>query len=99
MNYRFSPEARVDLLAAADFYETQRSGLGAEFCVAVGLALARVLDAPRRWPEMEPGIRSYRLDRFPYAIIYRIESAQMIGIVAVFDLRSRPGSWRRDRKI
>ncbi|MGD0769901.1 MAG: type II toxin-antitoxin system RelE/ParE family toxin [Tepidisphaeraceae bacterium] len=98
MNYRFSPEARIDLLAAADFYETRRAGLGAEFGVDVGLALARVLEAPRRWPEMEPGIRRFRLDRFPYAIIYRISSAQMVDIIAIFDLRRRPGSWRRDRE-
>ncbi len=63
MNYRFSPEARVDLLAAADFYEGQRAGLGAEFSVDVGIAVARVLEAPQRWPEMELGIRRFRLDR------------------------------------
>jgi len=50
MNYRFSPETRIDLLAAADFYEMQRPGLGAECAVDVGLALARVLQAPRRGP-------------------------------------------------
>jgi plasmid stabilization system protein ParE len=97
MNYRFLPEARIDLLAAADFYEMQRMGLGMEFGVDVGLALARVLEAPRRWPEMEPGIRRFRLDRFPYALIYRIPSAQTVDIIAIFDLRRRPGSWRRDR--
>jgi plasmid stabilization system protein ParE len=96
MNYRFSPEARIDLLAAADFYETRRAGLGTEFGVDVGLALARVLEAPRRWPEIEPGIRRYRLDRFPYAMIYRTASTQTLDIIAIFDLRRRPGSWRRD---
>ncbi|MGA2230799.1 MAG: type II toxin-antitoxin system RelE/ParE family toxin [Tepidisphaeraceae bacterium] len=94
MNYRFSPEARVDLLAAADFYETQQAGLGTEFAVDVGLGLARLLEAPRRWPEIELGIRRYRLDRFPYGLIYRIASARMVEIIAVFDLRRRPGSWR-----
>jgi plasmid stabilization system protein ParE len=97
MNYRFSPEARVDLLAAAEFYETQQTGLGTGFAVDVGLGLARLLEAPPRWPELEPGIRRYRLDRFPYGLIYRIPSARMVEIVAVFDLRRRPGSWRRDR--
>jgi plasmid stabilization system protein ParE len=97
MDYRFSPEARVDLLAAADFYETQQPGLGTEFAVDVGLGLARLLEAPGRWPELEPGIRRYRLDRFPYGLIYRITSARMVEIIAVFDLRRRPGSWRRGR--
>jgi plasmid stabilization system protein ParE len=97
MNYRFSPEARLDLLAAAEFYELQRPGLGAEFAVDVGLAIAQVLDAPRRWPELEPGIRRYRLDRFPYAVIYRTSFPQWTEIIAVFDLRRRPGSWRDTR--
>ena len=60
MNYRFSPDAWVDLIAASEFYETQRAGLGWEFAIEVGLALSRVLEAPNRWPEMEPGVRSYR---------------------------------------
>jgi plasmid stabilization system protein ParE len=97
MNYRFSPEARVDLLAAADFYDMQRPGLGAEFAVDVGLGLARVLETPQRWPEMEPGIRRYRLDRFPYALIYRIATSQTLDIIAAFDLRRKPGTWRSDR--
>ena len=96
MNYRFSPEAREDLLSAAEFYEAQRSALGAEFAVDVGLALAHVLEAPRRWPEIEPEIRRFRLDRFPYALIYRIQTPQTVEIIAVFDLRRRPGSWRRN---
>jgi plasmid stabilization system protein ParE len=97
MNYRFSPEARIDLLAAGDYYESQRTGLGAEFSVDMGLALARVLEAPGRWPELEPGVRRFRMRRFPYAIIYRIVSAQMVDIIAVFHLRRRPGSWRKNR--
>jgi hypothetical protein len=65
MNYRFSLEARIDLLAGAECYETQQTGLGTEFAVGAGLGSARLLEAPRRWPESEPGIRRYRLDRFP----------------------------------
>ena len=95
MNYRFSPKARIDLLDAADFYEAQRLGLGIEFGVSVGLAVAHVLEAPRRWPEIEPGIRRFRLDRFPYALIYRVLPPQTVEIIAVFDLRREPGSWRR----
>jgi plasmid stabilization system protein ParE len=95
VNHRLSPDARVDLLAASDFYDTQRPGLGSEFVIDVGLALARVLEAPRRWPELETGVRRYRLNRFPYAIIYRLLNSQTVEIIAVFDLRRRPGTWRR----
>ncbi|MEA2710808.1 MAG: hypothetical protein QOF78_3409 [Phycisphaerales bacterium] len=95
MIYRFTPDARLDLIAAAQFYDDQNEGLGAEFAVDVGLAIARVLDAPNTWPEIEAGIRKYRLDRFPYARIYRVERGQVVVIISVFDLRRFPGSWRR----
>lgn len=99
MNYRFAPEARLDLMAAAEFYETRHPGLGTEFAVDIGIALTRVLDAPQRWPEIEPGIRRYRLERFPYALIYRVTAVNLLDIIAVFDLRREPGSWRRSRKL
>ena len=94
MNYHLTPEAKLDLYDAADFYESQRQGLGTEFAVEVGLGIARILDAPGRWPEEEPGIRKYRLNRFPYGIFYRITSSRDVTILAVFDLRRRPGAWQ-----
>ena len=93
MRYDFTPEARQDLREAADFYESRRDGLGSEFAVEVGVGIARILDDPARWPEVERGIRKYRLDRFPYGIFYRAAGAQDVEIIAVFDLRRRPGSW------
>jgi hypothetical protein len=96
MTYRFFPEARAELTAAADYYRSRQEGLGAEFAVDVGLGIARILDAPRRWPELEPGIRKYNLDRFPFGLIYRIARGQRIEIISVFDLRRHPGSWKRN---
>jgi len=95
MTYIFSADARVDLLAAADFYDSQRPGLGAEFASEFESALARLRESPQRWPEIEPGIRRYRVDRFPYAIIYRMLPSDTLEIIAVFHLRRRPGTWRR----
>jgi hypothetical protein len=96
VKYRFSPNARVDLLAAAQYYDSRRDGLGAEFAVDVGLAIAQILEAPKRWAEIEPGVRKFSLDRFPFALIYRTPRRGMIDIVAVFDLRREPGSWRTE---
>jgi toxin ParE1/3/4 len=96
MNYRFSLDARDDLRDAVDFYESQREGLGAEFAVEVGIGIAKVLEAPERWPLVEPGTRKYRIDRFPFGIFYRVPDHRTIEIVAIFDLRRKPGSWRRN---
>src|SRR5690349_3935072 len=98
MNYRFTPDARDDLHEAVEFYELQRQGLGGEFAVELGIGIARVLDAPNRWPEVEPGIRKYRIDRFPYGIFYQTPDRATVQIVAVFDLRRRPGTWQRKHR-
>jgi len=95
MNYRFTPDPRDDLADAVDFYESRRQGLGAEFALDVGVGLAQVLDAPKRWPEVEPGIRKYRIDRFPFGISYRLPHPRIVEVIAVFDLRREPGTWRR----
>jgi len=96
MNYRFTPDAKDDLGGAVDFYESQRHGLGAEFAVEIGMGIARVLEAPTRWPEVEPGTRKYRVDRFPFGIFYRVPTGAVVEIIAIFDLRRKPGTWRRD---
>lgn len=90
-----TPEAKDDLYAAGAFYESQRAGLGYEFAVEVGRALSTIAEAPHRWPEIEPGVRKFRLARFPYAILYEASSSKRVTVVAVFDLRRQPGSWKR----
>ena len=96
MRHRFTANGQFDLRDAVQFYNDQRPGLGYEFAVEIGLGLAKILEAPHSWLEVEPGIRRYRLDRFPYGIFYRVLQPQLIEIISVFDLRAQPGSWRRD---
>jgi hypothetical protein len=95
MRYRFTLKARLDLYDAARFYDDQRPGLGVEFGVEAGLAINKILESPQSWPEVEPGVYRYRLDRFPYGIYYRVIDQGNVEIEAVFDLRSEPGSWRK----
>jgi hypothetical protein len=97
MNYRFTVAARIDLVEGAQFYDTQRDGLGTEFLVEVGVGVSKILDAPKRRSQIEPGVHKYNLRRFPYGVIYRILDPQFIEVVAVFDLRRRPGGWKDPR--
>jgi plasmid stabilization system protein ParE len=94
MNYRLSDTAKADLRDAFEFYELQRGGLGAEFLIDVGIGIARIVEAPRRWPEMSPGVRKYRIDRFPFGIFYQhAPQAKHIDIIGVIDLRRDPMVW------
>lgn len=91
MKYAFRPRALADLDDASDFYEARRSGLGTEFLIEVGIAIGRILEAPERWPQAQPSVYKYRLDRFPYAVFYRFsDTSRSVDIIAVLDLRRDP---------
>lgn len=94
MKHRYHVLAGRELLAATAFYEGQREGLGADFLDEIDKGIEVILQAPDRWPEMEPGLRKYRINRFPYALLYHRREADLIEILVVLDLRRDPGYWR-----
>ncbi|MBM3860536.1 MAG: type II toxin-antitoxin system RelE/ParE family toxin [Verrucomicrobia bacterium] len=89
----FHPAADAELIAAAEFYESQANGLGRDFLDETSHALSRIGDFPQAWPVMEADIRRCLLKRFPYAIFYRL-TVEHIRILAIADLRREPGYWR-----
>ena len=94
MTYRYNGLAEIELYEAAHFYENRAAGLGSEFLDEVDRGIATILQSPTRWPDEGGGIRRCRLHRFPYALFYRTTSPDEIEIVAVANLRRRPGYWR-----
>jgi hypothetical protein len=62
--YRIHDEAALDLRLAARWYNDRRRGLGAELVLAVDAAIAKIIEAPGRWP-LFAGVRRYILRRFP----------------------------------
>ena len=75
------PQALSDIKAAA-WYETQHSGLGAEFVWEVDSAVKRVQDNPRFFTEVYRGVRRVLAKKFPYAIYYLLNEEE-IRILAV----------------
>ena len=92
----FHPEAEVEFLAAAGFYEAQRRGLGLEFIAEVRRAAHTLQQHPELGHRFSRRLRRLLVQRFPYGLLYRIE-AEEIFIVAVAHLSRRPGYWRRRR--
>lgn len=70
------PEAEADLLAARDWYEWQRSGLGEEFADAVETMLARIEAMPELYAIALQAVRRGRLRDFLTSSI--IEFSQII---------------------
>ena len=63
--------AELDLVAAEDWYESQRDGLGGEFREEVAAVISRIADNPLAYPERYRGARRARVRRFPYVLWYR----------------------------
>ena len=72
------PRAEADLLAAKQWYEGRREGLGVELVRAVRRAVLLLRDHPERYPIYYRGFRRVLLRRFPYKVFYRIEGDRVI---------------------
>ena len=94
MRVKFHPEARQDLREGKAFYR-QRSPLAAvAFANEVDTAVARVAEAPLRYPEGELGTRSFSFPwRFPYTLIYTLRDSRVV-VVAFAHHSREPGYWR-----
>ena len=92
---RVRPEAEEELLAAAEWYEARKPGLGAELVAAVDEALERILEAPLASPVWRPGIphRFCTVRRFPYLIFFVVDEVA-IEVVAIAHGKRAPGFWR-----
>lgn len=93
MKWGFHPEARVEYLEAAAFYEKSRRGVGAEFSREIESAIGRIIEAPERWRITKQDVRHYLAHKFPYAIFYTIEQ-DFILIIAVAHGSREPGYWQ-----
>jgi plasmid stabilization system protein ParE len=94
MNLIIEAGAQQDYYDAEDYYETVRAGYGLKFRNEFESALERIQSHPHAWRVIEDGYRCCRINRFPYGIIYSLEN-ETLYVLAIFDLRRMPGSWRR----
>lgn len=92
MHIIFSPEARFEFEEAERYYNRLAAYLGKEFRSEVRSALPRL----QRWPlsfAMESDeIRRLLLSRFPYKLLYSIESDH-IYVIAVAHQHREPNYW------
>ena len=94
MKWRVETAAQAELEEAAAWYETQRTGLSAEFLDEFDKGIRLISEHPKAWKPVGRRVRQYRLNRFPYGIIYQLREDEIF-VVAVAHLHRRPGYWRR----
>jgi toxin ParE1/3/4 len=86
-------EAALESEAALDWY-LERSLLAAsKFDEALSRAVDMIVEAPHRWPVGGHGTRRFILQRFPFAIVYRLPAA--IQVLAIAHARRKPGYWKQ----
>jgi plasmid stabilization system protein ParE len=92
---RVSEPASVELGEAVRWYEDRRVGLGAEFFDAISTTLLFLsMNATAGAILSGDGLtRRALIKRFPYQVVYRIRSSEIV-IVAVAHLKRRPGYWK-----
>jgi len=93
MRFYFHEDAETELDNAVGYYEECQEGLGLEFAQEVYAAIVRVVQFPEAWSPMSKNTRRCLVNRFPFGVIYRVKSSY-IEVVAIADLRRRPGYWR-----
>jgi plasmid stabilization system protein ParE len=92
MRVVFAPEARDEFVDAERYYEEQLPGLGARFRGEVRVALRRARAWPLSCPIERGDIRRLILTRFPYKLLYSIESEHLY-VLAVAHQHRQPNYW------
>jgi plasmid stabilization system protein ParE len=92
---RFRPAAARELAAEIRYYEKHYGGRGKRFLEAVQRVLSVIAESPLSFPVLlEPDIRSAKVVRFPYRVVYVVIEGD-IDVVAVAHAKRRPDYWRR----
>lgn len=93
MSFSFHPDAEDEFIEAIDFYEDREAGLGFAFSLEIHTAIQNIVAHPGAWPVMEDDVRRCLMSRFPYAVLYVIEHAEIL-ILAIMHQKRRPGYWK-----
>jgi len=65
-----------------------------DFAIEVAKALDKIQDNPERFARISLKLRACSVTRFPYQVIFRLDSDR-IYVIAVTHAKRRPNYWRR----
>ncbi len=92
MKVSFLKPAQVEVDDAAAWYGSQSANLVIPFLDNPDMAVRRIVTYPFSHIEVEQGLRRCLFSRFPYGIIYGIDTDTII-VVAVAHLHREPRYW------
>ncbi|HET8860476.1 type II toxin-antitoxin system RelE/ParE family toxin [Marivirga sp.] len=86
------PDAELDILKSAQWYEEKQESLGVRFLNEVEQKLRLVTQYPLNYQVRYRNIRLVLLKHFPYAIHFRLDEQKII-VLAVLGTREDPEKW------
>jgi toxin ParE1/3/4 len=89
---RLLAAARAELLHETRYYEATRPGTGRRFAMVVAQAMDRIRRVSATGKPDEVGCRRMRIQGFPFSIVYREETLEIV-IFAIRPDARRPGYW------
>jgi len=89
--------AEAELDAAYHYLKERSPGAADDFVLRIEEAVADLEETAHTWDAANPDERRYRLQQFPYALIYRLYG-DVVVIGVVMHLRRHPGYWK-DRRF
>ncbi len=89
---RLDAAARAEFLHETRYYEATRRGTGRRFRTAVAEAFDTAQRAPETGRPDEGGCRRLRVSGFPFSVVYRVESDEIV-VYAIRPDAREPGYW------
>jgi hypothetical protein len=75
---RLLPEARTEFDAAADWYESQRTGLGGAFVRRIHEVLDRIAANPLLHATVYKDVRKAVVKQFPFVVLYKEDAGRFL---------------------
>jgi toxin ParE1/3/4 len=96
MNLVYLPEARLEVLAAVNYYyecDGGENSLASDYYRELQKAEQDILDMPDFWGSVGKGFHRKLMRRFPFGVIYHQLDKKTIEIVAVAHQKRKPNYW------
>jgi len=93
LKVRLISPANIELIEAVKFYDHQLPGLGFRFYQETKASIERLKFMPKAWPKAGERTRRCLLKGFPYALLYVVETDEIL-ITAVAHLHRDPEHYR-----
>lgn len=93
MPLRFHPEADAEMMEAAVIYETQQQDLGKRFLSAVQNSVNLIQINPALYPVIHIDVRRCVTKIFPFNVLFRVTSSQII-VIAIMHQSRNPDYWK-----